>query len=296
MHRAPAEHGVVPQHPGHHQRGRDHRGGRDPPGLRVPLGIGLPRGDLRGLQHPLHRSRAAGHPPDGGQEPGQEGDDQGRGAGGARFPGHRRRRGEGGQGRQGRRLPGDPQGLGGWRRPRDADRPPGRGPRPELPRGAGRGPGGLRGARRLHREVRRRSAPHRDPGDGGQQGQRGAPRRARVLHPAPAPEDHRGGSLRRRVGEAPPSDGKNRRGGGRRGAVRERGDDRVPARQGRQLLLHGDEHPDSGRARGDGARDRPGPREGTDSRRGGERRSPSPRRRSRSRAMPSSAGSTPRTP
>ena len=40
-------------------------------------------------------------------------------------------------------------------------------------------------------------APHRDPGDGRQQGQRGAPRRARVLDPAPPPEDHRGGPVAR---------------------------------------------------------------------------------------------------
>ena len=59
----------------------------------------------------------------------------------------RRGRGEGGQGRQGHRLPGDPQGLGRRRRPRDAHRAPGGRRRAELPGGPGRGPGGLRRAR-----------------------------------------------------------------------------------------------------------------------------------------------------
>ena len=40
-------------------------------------------------------------------------------------------------------------------------------------------------------------APHRDPGHGRHQGQRRAPRRARVLDPAPAPEDPGGGALGR---------------------------------------------------------------------------------------------------
>ena len=76
----------------------------------------------------------------------------------------------------------------------------------------------------------------------------------------------------------------------------ERRHDRVPARQGRQLLLHGDEHPHPGRARRHRARDRPRPREGADPRGGGRAAVVLAEGRRLQRATPSSAASTPRTP
>ena len=53
----------------------------------------------------------------------------------------------------------------------------------------------LRRRPRVHREVHREPAPHRDPGAGRQARQRHLPGRARVLHPAPQPEGDRGGAL-----------------------------------------------------------------------------------------------------
>src|SRR6185436_1093162 len=76
-----------------------------------------------------------------------------------------------------------------------------------------------------------------------------------------------GGAVAGRPREAAAADGPHRGGGGRGRPVRQRRHDRVPARQGRQLLLHGDEHADPGRARRHRARDGPRPREGADPRR-----------------------------
>ena len=53
----------------------------------------------------------------------------------------------------------------------------------------------LRRRPRVHREVHRQPAPHRDPGARRQARQRHLPRRARMLDPAPQPEGHRGGAL-----------------------------------------------------------------------------------------------------
>ena len=53
----------------------------------------------------------------------------------------------------------------------------------------------LRRRPHLHREVRHPAAPYRDPGPGRRAWQRHLPRRARVLHPAPQPEGHRGGAV-----------------------------------------------------------------------------------------------------
>ena len=78
-------------------------------------------------------------------------------------------------------------------------------------------------------------------------------------------------------------------------AVRQRRDDRVPARQGRQLLLHGDEHADPGRARRDRARDRARPGQGADPRRGRRAAVVRAEATSPSAGTPSSAASTPRT-
>ena len=109
---------------------------------------------------------------------------------------------------------------------------------------------------RVHREVHRRSAPHRDPGARRQARQRHLSRRARMLDPAPQPEGHRGGAVAAaRRGDAQ-EDG---RAGGRArqgGRLRQRRHGRVRRRPGQELLLPRDEHAAAGRASGDRAHHR----------------------------------------
>ena len=57
------------------------------PGLRVPVGIGVPRRSLRGLSHPVHRSRSQGDSAHGRQGARAPRDEEGRPAAAA---GHRR--------------------------------------------------------------------------------------------------------------------------------------------------------------------------------------------------------------
>ena len=98
---------------------------------------------------------------------------------------------------QGDRLSGDDQGVGRRRR---------QGPARRLQRQGGvegfascrnEAQGELRRRPRLHREVRRGAAPHRDPGAGRRARQLRLPVGARVLDPAPAPEGDRGGAVAR---------------------------------------------------------------------------------------------------
>ena len=122
---------------------------------------------------------------------------------------------------------------------------------------------------RLPREVPRGAAARRDPDLRRPPRADRPPRRARVLAPAPPPEDPRGVAVPGPVGRAPREDGC----GGRRvregGGLRRRRHRRVPARRGRLVLLHGDEHADPGRASRDGDGHGLRPREGADPRRGG---------------------------
>jgi len=91
------------------------------------------------------------------------------------------------------RLPGDDQGLGRRRRQGHAHRPFDAAEAKEgFDRCSRRGGLVLRRRPRLHREVHRRAAPHRDPGARRQARQRRLPRRARMLDPAPQPEGRRG--------------------------------------------------------------------------------------------------------
>ncbi len=153
----------------------------------------------------------------------------------------------------------------------------------------------LRRRPRLHRALRREPAPRRDPGARRQARQRHPPRRARMLDPAPQPEDRRGGAVA----------------GGRRDAPRQAmGEEAValakavgyipPARsssssaQDRQVLLPRDEHAAPGRAPGDGAGHRHRPGRADDPGRG--RRAARLRQEDvRSTAGRSSRGSMPRT-
>ena len=86
-------------------------------------------------------------------------------------------------------------------------------------------------------------------------------RRARVLDPAPPPEDHRGGAVaggRSTSCRAALCDAAAQR--GPRDRLRGRGHGRVPARRRRAVLLPGDEHPPPGRAPGHRVRVRGRPR------------------------------------
>ena len=174
--------------PGHRRRGR-------PPGLRLPV---RERGLLpsaREERHRLHRPQGEVDRGHGRQDRLEE----------ARARGERqhdpgvhecdRDRRQGGGDRARDRLPGDDQGERGRRRQgpaRRARRRRGARGLPELPQ---RGQGVVRRRSRVHREVHRGAAPHRDPGAGRRARQHRLPGRTRVLDPAPAPEGDRGGAL-----------------------------------------------------------------------------------------------------
>ena len=176
---------------------------------------------------------------------------------GGQWPAHRPRQ-HGDRGRpggcagpgRGGGLPGPPQAISRWRGPRHAPRPlPARDGdascRSPVPR-RGRRSGTTRctssaGSRTTATSKSRSSsiARPRDP-----------PRRAGLLGPAAAPEDHRGGPRRPWTSQRASGSGPRHSVGGR-GGVRERGNARVPPRPGGQLLLHRDQLPDPGRAPGD---------------------------------------------
>ena len=114
------------------------------------------------------------------------------------------RRDHAARGRRADRLPGHPQGERRRRWPRHEDRLR----EGEAPRGVGDGPhrgaGRVRQSRDVHGAVLPEAAPHRDPGRRRQARQLHAPRRARVLDPAPPPEGDRGGAERGAArGDAP---------------------------------------------------------------------------------------------
>ena len=143
--------------------------------------------------------------------------------------------------------------------------------------------GQLRRRPRLHREVRRGAAPHRDPGARRRARPLRLPVGARVLDPAPAPEGGRGGAVPlSRRGDA---QGDGRAGGGARqgGELPVGGHRRVRRRQGPELLLPRDEHAAAGRAPGDGVHHRARPRRADD-----------PRRRRRAARLHASRGRAPR--
>ena len=105
----------------------------------------------------------------------------------------------------------------------------------------------VRQSGRLHGEVPREPAPHRDPGAGRRAQERRLARRARLLDAAPPPEDHRGGA-----GAGHPAP---RHRAHRRPLRRRLQEDRLPRRRhlrvpvrGRRVLLHRDEHARAGRA------------------------------------------------
>ena len=108
----------------------------------------------------------------------------------------------------------------------------------------------LRRRPRVHREVRREPAPHRDPGAGRRARQHRLPARARMLDPAPPPEGDRGGAVALHQRGHAQGHGRAGGGAGQGGEVPERGHGGVRGRQGPELLLPGDEHAAAGRAPG----------------------------------------------
>ena len=134
--------------------------------LRVPLRECRVRAGAGQGRHRLHRPEYRGRRGDGRQDRIQEAGAEGRRQHDSRPSRGDRRRGRSGEDRAQGRLPGDGQGLGRRRRQGHAHRAQRcRGAR-RLQVGDQRGQIELRRRSRLHREIRRGAAPHRDPGAG----------------------------------------------------------------------------------------------------------------------------------
>ena len=192
---------------------------------------------------------------DGRQGAREGGDEGGRRPARARDRGRRDARGGARRG-GGARLPGAPEGDGGWRRQGDAPRSRARCARGGVLDRPCRGRGRVLGRLALPREGARPGPARRDPGALRQGRRRADAGRARVLDPAAPPEADRGvavaGARRRHAG----GDGGRGRAGVPDDRVRERGHVRVPARRRRHLPLHRAERPPPGRAPGQRARHR----------------------------------------
>src|SRR2546421_478771 len=207
------------------------------------------RGQRAHDEHHLRRPDRRPDPPDGRQGRGTRARPAAQGADGAGVPRSGGGRGRGVNAGRKARLPGDHQGGRGRRWEGDAG---GAGwgavPAGVLAGQAG-GAGGVRLGRGVPREVPRPPAAHRDPDHGRHARAHHAPVRARLLGAAAPPEARRGSAQPRRGCDAAPGHRRLRGAARRSDRLRGRGDDRVPARRGRLLLLlHGDEHPHPGRA------------------------------------------------
>ena len=167
------------------------------PRLRLPVRERGVRRAARGRGHRLHRPEARGDRRDGRQDRVEEARRGGQGQHDPRLRRGDRQRRACGRDRPRHRLPGDDQGLGRRRRQGPAGRVQRRRNLRRLQRLPQRGPRELRRRPRLHREVRRGAAPHRDPGARRCARPLRLPVGARMLDPAPPPEGHRGGAERR---------------------------------------------------------------------------------------------------
>ena len=179
----------------HHRRLQADRRRGGAPRLRLPVGERSLRAQGRGRGHRLHRPQALFDRGDGRQDRLEEARQRGQGQ---HHPRLERRHRDGrarGRDRQGHRLPGDDQGLGRRRRQGPARGLQRQGSLRGLHLLPQRGAQQLRRRPRVHREVRRGAAPHRDPGARRFAGQRDLPERARMLDPAPPPEGDRGGAF-----------------------------------------------------------------------------------------------------
>src|SRR5438105_3058800 len=97
------------------------------------------------------------------------------------------------------------------------------------------------------------AAPHRDSGAGRLVRTGRGTGRARVQHPAPSSEAHRGGALARGDARAAAPSERRRHRRRRCGGLPQRGHHRVSARAERRVLFPGNEHSPPGRAPGHGA-------------------------------------------
>ena len=227
------------------------------PGLRISLRESrVPRG-AGGSGHRVHRSGGGRHRVHGRQDhveayrAGRRGQHHSRPC---RSGARRRRRGpHRARGRLSRHAQGERR----RRRQGDAHRPQ----RRRMPRGlracGQRGALELRRRPPVHRTLHRGAPTHRDPGARGPARERGVPRRARVLHPAPAPEDHRGGAVAVHRSAHPARHGRAGARAGAGGGLRVCGHRGVHRRPGAAVLLPGDEHAPAGRASNHRDGDRP---------------------------------------
>ena len=193
LHRSAAVRAELPARAGDHRRRRGDRRAGDPSGLRLPVRERGLRRQGREVRVRVHRPAPGDDPPDGRQGQREGRDDQGGRAVRARLRGRAARGREGGRAHRARgRLPRDHQGGRRRRRARHARRPH-RGRAAAGGDADARGSAvGVRQSGRLHGEVPRQPAPHRDPGAGGRVQERRVPVRARLLDAAAPPEDHRG--------------------------------------------------------------------------------------------------------
>ena len=186
----------LPRHRTHHRRlPADRRRGRASR-LRIPVRERALRAGARGGGHRVHRPERRSDRRHGRQDRLQEAGREGEGQHDSRL--HRRdpRRGARRRDRQEDRLSGDDQSERGRRRQGHARRAR---RTPSAARASSscqsEAQSSVRRRPRVHREVHRGAAAHRDPGARRRARQRRLPLGARVLDPAPPPEGDRGGAL-----------------------------------------------------------------------------------------------------
>ncbi len=248
LHRARHTARQLPEHAGADFGCRGHRRRGHPPRLRLPVGKCRFRraGGKERLR--VHRAASRKHPHHGRQGQRQAGHDRRRRARRAGLGRRAARRCQGNPAHRRRgRLSGHHQGGGRRRRARHAGGLHRGRPAQRRRHDAHRGWRRLQQPRGLPGKIPGKPAPYRDPGVGRRRGQGRLAGRARLLHAAPPPEDHRGSA---RPGHRP-RPGRTHRRTLRRGlppdALSRRRHFRVPVRE-RGILLHRDEHPHPGRA------------------------------------------------
>ena len=203
----------LPERPRHHQRRGNHRRRCDSPGIRVPLRERVSRRGLRGVPHQVHRPdrrRSSGCSATRRARVARCGRRASRSCPAATVRSEAEEKAL--KVAQGHRLPGDHQGHGRRRRPRHArraDRPASSAHALKTAQREAEAAFGV-GDVYIEKYVDR-AAPHRVPGARRSPRQRRAPGRARVLHPAPAPEADRGVAVGGADRQDAAQDGRHRR-------------------------------------------------------------------------------------
>ena len=166
-----------------------------PSRLRLPFGTGRFRPGPGRRRDRLCRPASRGHRGHGRQDREQASGAAGQRVDRAGNPGRRGRADGSAAGGQGDWLSGDGQSLRRRRRQGHAHRPGRPGAAGRSRTRAVRGTFIVRRRPGVHREIRGRAAPHRDPGAGRPAWQYRPSWRARMLDPAPPPEGDRGGAI-----------------------------------------------------------------------------------------------------